>query len=92
MKNKKFEALISRAYGASSEFEKIKYQINRAREIMLRHDAFNRLNVELQLDQCVTICLIASHTSRRDLTRVRMFGSSTVEVFEFSLLEGYADN
>ena len=46
---------------------KIKYQINKAREIMCKHKSFKKLSLTEQLEQSITICIIAQQTSRDDL-------------------------
>lgn len=84
-KTEQFNKLIYQAYGVTDLFDKLGNQIKNVRETMLKYDEFKKLSAQSQFDFCCTICMIATQTSREDLSKVKLSGRDLKEVFEYSI-------
>lgn len=84
-KNEQFEKLIYNAYGVTDLYEKLGSQIRNVRLTMSKYDDFKKLTAQSQFDFCCTICIIATQTSRQDLSRIPFSGIGFNEVFEYSI-------
>lgn len=86
-----FDAHIWKSFSASDEFDKLKYQLNRVRKIMMRQqDSFKKMTAIRQFDYCITICCIAIQTSHKDLRQFRMAADKN-KVFPYSINEGFEE-
>jgi len=84
-KTDEFNKLIDKAYVASDLHDKLGNQIKNVRETMSKYNDFKKLTAQSQFDFCCTICMIATQTSREDLTKLRSSGRDLNEVFEYSI-------
>lgn len=84
-KNEQFEKLIYKAYGVTDLYEKLGNQIRNVRLTMSKYDDFKKLTAQSQFDFCCTICMIATQTSRQDLSKVKLSGIDPNEKFDYSI-------
>jgi hypothetical protein len=89
-KNKKFEQLTWDAFSQKSNYNKVRHNMIRARDIMSNSNAsFQELPVEIQFDYCVTIVLIATHTALKDINKISIIKKANTESYEYSIDEGF---
>lgn len=89
-KLKQFVKLIDKAYLQVKVYEKIMHQMLAARELMMKHDKFARSSAKVQYDMCVTIVLIATHSTHAVVHNTRILSRPEPKEFEYDLNKNYA--
>lgn len=88
-KEEKFNDLIFKSFKGNDHYESIKYGMNRARSLMLKHIVFENASAHHQYDMCMTIYIIATQSSSKTMYNFRIIKRPEERIFEYALDEGF---
>lgn len=89
----KFKQLMFKAYKDSDGYNKIAYQMLKAREILVRENyLFNLHSAQSQHNLCSLIVLMSTHTSTEQMRKFKIFTkNTTISDLSYLLINGYKD-
>lgn len=91
-KDIEFEEMIWDAYSQNENYDRIRFQLKRAKKIMSdSHKSFRDLPTKDQYDYCITIGIIVNQSTTKDLRQLSLGSRNKNEVFKYSLLEGFVE-
>lgn len=91
-KNKAFEELIWKAYSQEKNFDQLRHQLIRCRDIMSKSQkTFVKMPIQQQFDYCVTIGIIVVQSTTKDLRKISILKKNKNEPFPYSLMEGFVE-
>ena len=88
-KTRQYENLIWDAYSQANNYDSMRYQLIRIRNIMSEKQiTFRNMSAKKQFDFAITIGIIVAQSTTKDLRKLSLSKDKS-EVFEYSVHEGY---
>jgi len=88
-KTKQYENFIWDAFSQANNYDSIRYQLIRIRNIMSEKQIhYVKMSAKMQFDFAVTIGIIVAESTTKDLRQLSL-SKDKKEVFEYSVHEGY---
>lgn len=90
----KFNKLIFNGYKKTEQFDKVNFQMNRCREILVKENyLFSRMSAVRQYELCSIIVCMTIHTSMTDMRMFKVFTAGTTDNSDlnYSLTKDYKE-
>ena len=88
-KEEKFNDLIFKSFKGNDRYEFIKYGMNRARSLMMKHIVFENAAAHHQYDMCMTIYIIGTQSGTKAMHNLRIISKPEERTFKYALDEGF---